>query len=175
MGLCGGAMAMAARGLVVLLALAIGQASASDARMTVVNKISPMSGLKLGATLVTIMGENLEMIRTCKFGDTQTPVIHAEQNGLEVTCKSPEVSMPIPMPVSVSLSSGGNADFVPLSPKNTTIFTYYDVPRILRAEPTTGPATGGKDVTLTVDKTFLSGNPKESACMFGKQIAPVKR
>jgi len=146
-----------------------------DTMVPCVESIYPRSGLMLGETLITIKGVNLAMVATCKFGDKQSPVLYAELDGSQVQCKTPTATMPIPVPVTISESAGGAADFIPISPNKdgSTTYQYYELPRILGIYPKNGPAFGDTQVALQVDKTFLSGHPPESACMFGDKITPV--
>eukprot|EP00300_Choanocystis_sp_HF-7_P036551 c52410_g1_i1.p1 GENE.c52410_g1_i1~~c52410_g1_i1.p1 ORF type:complete len:236 (-),score=48.50 c52410_g1_i1:28-654(-) len=140
--------------------------------VTEITSISPASGLVKGGTQVTVRGQNLGFMKYCKFGSVSFPASYIANDGSYVKCVSPAGTGT----VTVQLSDTTKTDsiWMPMTPLKETLYTYYEPPRILSVNPSSGPATGEKQTRLQVNTGFLASKDLDkAACLFGTHVEKV--
>jgi uncharacterized protein YdaL len=107
-----------------------------------VTSISPTSGPAAGATQVTITGTNLGGATSVHFGATAATIVSNIANQIVVSSPAGVGGV-----VDVTVTTpGGTSSIVP-----TDAFTYLvgNRPAVSKITPTSGPTTGGTQVTIT--------------------------
>jgi hypothetical protein len=107
----------------------------------VVTAISPASGTAAGGTSVTVSGSALGGAETVLFGASKGTTVSVNAGGTQLTVKSPAGTSGTSVAVTVK-TPGGTSALVPAD-----LFTYG--PTVASVSPTSGPVTGGTQVTIT--------------------------
>lgn len=125
--------------------------------------ISPPSGPLGGSSIVVITGTNFTGATGVKIGGSDAASVNVD-SPTQITCTTPGGSAGSAS-VVVTTPSGSNAA--------NTLYTYQTAPTVTSISPSSGPLSGGKNVTLTgtnfigATGVTIGGNPATSVTVTG--------
>ena len=144
-----------------------------------ITSVHPLVGPKSGGTTVSFRGSNLRggSFYNCRFGSDIVPAIFAE--GLpsltstreHLVCISPRYKTASTVDLDLILSGANSAALLPGFTGYS--FTFYDTPKQIRINPSTGTILGGALVLLSSESlrfAALHPNGGPFQCRFGQSV-----
>jgi len=137
-----------------------------------VKRVDPRFGPNGGGTRVTITGENFFNVRAVRFG-SRPAASFTVASRTKITAVSPaaqaeNVHIRVTTPLGTSPERQGTGGW--FASRAADLFTYVSRPIVAAISPTSGPTSGGTEVTITGDNFA-----PQSVVRFGTSVAASAR